>query len=119
MDEPDLATADPREQIGRLEERIEALSEKLENCRKFAAAARFAIALGAALMLALLFGVMAFDPLAFTAAIAALLGGVVVLGSNRSTANEASAELAEAEAARAALIGRIDLRVIEGGRTLH
>jgi len=81
------ASTDPREEIARLEERIEALSEKLENCRKFAAAARFAIALGAALMLALVFGVMMFDALALTAAIAALLGGVVVLGSNRSTAN--------------------------------
>jgi hypothetical protein len=119
MDDLTTESADPREAIARLEERIETLSEKLENCRKFAAAARFAIALGAALMLALVFGVMAFDALAFTAAIAALLGGVVVLGSNRSTANEASVEMAEAEAHRAALIGSIDLRVIDGGRTLH
>ena len=119
MDDRTAESAEPREEIARLEEHIETLSEKLENCRKFAAAARFAVALGAALMLALLFGVMAFDPLAFAAAIAALLGGVVVLGSNRSTANETAAELAEAEAHRAALIGSIGLPVVEGGRTLH
>ena len=46
-----------------------------------------------------------FDPLAMTAAMAAGLGGIVTLGSNNATAKEAAAQMAEAEAARAALIG--------------
>jgi hypothetical protein len=46
------------------------------------------------------------------AAIAALLGGIVLWGSNRSTANEATAQLAAVEARRAELIGLIELRVI-------
>ncbi len=46
------------------------------------------------------------------AAVAALLGGIVVWGSNCSTAKEAAKELAAAEANRAALIEKIDLRVV-------
>ena len=50
---------------------------------------------------------------------AAGLGGVVMLGSNNSTAKETEALLAQAQAARAALIGRIELRVVENPATLH
>jgi hypothetical protein len=46
------------------------------------------------------------------AAFAAVIGGVVLLGSNRSTLQEATAALQAAEAQRAALIGEIDLRVV-------
>jgi hypothetical protein len=54
-----------------------------------------------------------------TAAMAAGLGGVVTLGSNNATAKEAQAQLTAAEAERAALIGAIDLRVVESPVTLH
>ena len=50
---------------------------------------------------------------------AAGLGGVVTLGSNNSTAKEAAAQLAEAEAERADLIGSIELRVVDGRDALH
>ena len=117
MDEFVPHDADPREEIARLEERIEELDAKLESCRKFAAAARFAMALGGVLLAALVFGVIAFDPLAMTTAMAAGLAGVVTLGSNNATAKEAEAQMAEA--ARAALIGEIDLRVVGGRDMLH
>ena len=67
----------------------------------------------------LVFGIIPFDPLALTGAMAAGLGGVVTLGSNNSTAKEAAAQLAQAEAQRAALIGAIELRVVESPPTLH
>ena len=54
-----------------------------------------------------------------TTAMAAGLGGIVTLGSNNATAKEAAAQMAEAEAARAALIGEIDLRVVNNPATLH
>ena len=57
--------------------------------------------------------------LAVTAAMAAGLGGIVTLGSNNATAKEAAAQLADAEAKRAALIGKIDLRVVDNQATLH
>ena len=76
------------------------------------------MALGGVLLARIVFGVIPFDPLALTGAMAAGLGGVVTLGSNNSTAKEAAAQLAAAEAERADLIGSIDLRVIDSP-TLH
>jgi hypothetical protein len=46
------------------------------------------------------------------AAVSLLLGGIVVWGSNSSTAKEATKELAAAESERAALIEHINPRVI-------
>ena len=118
MDEGTAESVDPHEAIARLEEHIEELEAKLESCQKFAGASRFAMALGGVLLVGLMFGVIPFDPLALTGAMAAGLGGVVTLGSNNSTAKEATAQLAAAEAERAELIGSIDLRVIDSP-TLH
>jgi uncharacterized membrane protein HdeD (DUF308 family) len=119
MDEFVTETADPRDEIVRLEARIEQLAAKIENCRKVALASRIAVALGGAILLALLAGAIRFDAVAMMVGIAAALGGIVLMGSNRSTANEAQAQLAAAEALRAELIGRIGLRTVEGARTLH
>jgi hypothetical protein len=55
------------------------------------------------------FGVMRFD---LGATVAALLGGIVVWGSNRSTANEAANAISVAEADRTALITMINPRAI-------
>jgi len=105
--------------IESLEARIEALSAKIESCRKFRLAARIAIAGGAVLLIALMVRAVAFDAAAMGAGIAAMLGGIVLLGSNRSTEEEASAQRAAAEAERAMLIGQIELRVVGGRDTLH
>jgi hypothetical protein len=111
--------ADPHDEIVRLEARIDDLAEKLESCRKFILAGRVAVAAGSIVLVALLFGAIRFDPAVMACAAAALLGGFVVWGSNRSTANETTTEIAAAEARRAELIGQIELRMIEGGATLH
>src|SRR5258708_35006310 len=113
MDERTGEIAAPGEAIARLEEYIEQLEAKLESCQKFAAASRFAMALGGVLLVGLMFGVIPFDPLALTGAMAAGLGGVGTLGSNNSTAQAAAAQLAAAEAHRAALMRSIELRVTE------
>jgi hypothetical protein len=107
---------DPREEISRLEARIEELAGTIENCRKIIAAAKAAIVLGAALLIALIVGIINFDPMLFMAAVAALLGGIVLLGSNNSTAAQKTAELNAAEAQRAALINQIDLRIVGAAR---
>ena len=44
--------------------------------------------------------------------IAAVLGGIVALGSNVSTLRQTTAAISEAEQLRLDLIGRIDLRVV-------
>ncbi|MGD0024566.1 MAG: hypothetical protein ABSC37_08060 [Xanthobacteraceae bacterium] len=110
---------DPHDEIVRLEAHIEELAARIESCRKFMLAARIALAGGGILLAAMLFGAIRFDPAVMVAAVAALLGGIVVWGSNASTAKEAAKELAAAEADRAALIGLIDLRVIADRKTLY
>jgi hypothetical protein len=114
-----IGNGDPHDEIVRLESQIEILSARIESCRKFILAARVAVAGGAMLLAVLLLGLIRFDPTLLLAAFAALLGGIVVWGSNGSTANEAAAELATAETNRRALIGLINLRVIAEQPTLH
>ena len=103
---------DPHDEIVRLEAHIEELVAKIENCRKFILASRIAMVGGGIVLAAMFLGAIRFDPAAMAAAVAALLGGIVVWGSNDSTAREAAKELAVAEADRAALIEMIDLQVI-------
>jgi len=110
---------DPHEQIVRLEAHIEELAARIESCRKFILAARIAMVGGSLVFAAMLIGAMRFDPAVMAAAVAVLLGGIVVAGSNRSTAEQARNELAATEAKRAALIGVIDLRVVGERPTLH
>jgi hypothetical protein len=119
MDEIVSANSDPRDEIVRLEARIEELAAQVESCRKFILASQLAMVLGAVLLAAPMLGVILFDPLAMSAAIVALLGGVVVLGSNSSTAREARAQIAAAEADRAKLIGAIDFQVVSGSKIRH
>jgi len=116
-----LATdgAATRAEIARLEARIEMLAARLENCRKVSVAARAAVGIGIALFIAGVAGIVRFDMALALVSLAAVIGGLVLLGSNRTTADEAAQALAEAEASRAALIGTIRLRVVEGGRSLH
>jgi hypothetical protein len=108
----DPLQADPHDQIVHLEQCIEQLETKIESCRKFILASRIAIAGGAVVLGAMLVSAIRFDPGVMAAAVAAFLGGIVVGGSNGSTAKEAVKELAAAEADRAALIEMINPRVI-------
>jgi hypothetical protein len=110
---------DPHDRIVQLESRIEALSDKIENCRKFILASRLAIVLGGAILLGGLFGAITLDALMLSTAVVSALGGIVLLGSNNSTAKEAQTQRAQAEAERAALIGSMGLRVVSERPTLH
>jgi hypothetical protein len=113
------ADPEPHSEIARLEARIEELALRLEGCRKYAAAALTAMGLGAVLLAAALTRVIQLDAMTVMAAGAAVLGGIVLSGSNRSTTREIEAELAAAEAERAALIGSIELRVVSERPRLH
>ena len=108
----DKSDGDPHDEIVRLEAHIEELAAKIESCRKLILASRIAMAGGGIVLAAMFLGAIRFDAAAMAASVAALLGGIVVWGSNGSTAREAAKELAAAEADRAALIEMIDLHVI-------
>src|SRR5262245_49500698 len=105
---------DPREAILRLEAQIETLAATLESCRKVILVSRAAIAVGAALLGAITVGAIVLHPVALLGAITAAIGGIVVLGSNKSTQEQTTAALKAAEARRAQLIGRIRLQVVGG-----
>ena len=108
---------DPREQISRLEDRIEYLAEVIERCRKLMLFSKAAIAVGGLLIVAIVFGTIRFDPAVMIGAITAVIGGTVLLGSNSSTSQLTVAALKAAEQQRAELIGRIDLQLVgEGDR---
>lgn len=104
--------ADHREEIGSLEEQIDELVARIESCRKFILAGKIAVVGGSVGLIATLGGAIEFNPSVLAAAGAAVLGGIVAVGSNRSTAKEATHELGAAEARRRALIDQIDLRLV-------
>jgi hypothetical protein len=106
------------DEIARIEDRIEQLTGKIESCRKLILASRIIVAGGACVFTGMLFGAIRFDPGAMAAAIAALLGGIAVLGSNRSTAQEATNELTTSAADRSMLIQKMDLRDVTPARAL-
>lgn len=115
MDDDDF-----REEIAQLEARSEALAESIERCRKISLAAKLAIAAGAVWIALVLILVIPYIPETVIAAMAAMIGGVVLLGSNATTWTQAETALLAAEAARADLIGRMELRVVgEEKPTLH
>ena len=103
---------DHRNEIERLEAEIDELAAKIESCRKFILAGRIAVAAGGVALIATLVGGIQFNPSVVGIAGAAVLGGIVAVGSNRSTAKEATHELTAAEARRTTLIEQIDLRLV-------
>lgn len=111
---------DFRDEIAQLEARGEALTEAIERCRKISLAAKLAIAGGAAWIVLVLLLVIPFIPGNVVAALAAVIGGIVLLGSNATTWKQVDADLRQTEAMRANLIERLDLRLIgEQKRALH
>ena len=103
---------DLREEIVRLEAEIDELTGVVERSRKVGLIAKMAVLAGAMWLLASTVGAISLDPVALIGAIAAVIGGIVVFGSNTSTSKQAAARIKAAEARRAELIGMIDLRPV-------
>ena len=95
---------------------IEHLAEGLERCRKAMLLSKVAIAGGAICILAYFLGVISFDPTIVIGALAAIIGGVVVFGSNPSTSKQIVAAIKTAETQRAKLIDMIDFRGVGASR---
>jgi hypothetical protein len=101
-----------RDEIVRLEAKIDELAAKIENCRKFILAGQIAVVIGGAVLVAMLLGTVRPDPSIIGLAAAAVLGGIVAAGSNRSTAKEAINGLSATETKRAELISQLELRTV-------
>jgi hypothetical protein len=107
-----LDNGDLHEEIVRLEEHIEDLAAKIESCRKIILGSQIGVIGGGVVVAAMLVGVIRSDLGLMAAAVSLLLGGIVVWGSNSSTAKEAAKELVAAESERGMLIEHINPRVI-------
>jgi hypothetical protein len=95
-----MAEDDPIDEISRIEARLEELAEVAERCRKITLVSKAAIAAGAGLMLVTMLGLLGSNQVAAIGSIAAVLGGVVSLGSNVSTLRQTIAAMSAAEAHR-------------------
>jgi hypothetical protein len=107
-----LGPVDAHEKIARIEEHIEELDVRLESCRKFILASRISVAGGGLALAAMLVGAIRPDLGLMAASVALLLGGIVIWGSNSSTAKETAKEITAAEIERAALIEQLNPRVV-------
>jgi glutamate 5-kinase len=107
-----MADDNPIDEISRIEARLEELAEIAERCRKIILVSKAAIAAGVALLLVMMLGPFGSNQVAAIGSIAAVLGGIVSLGSNVSTLRQTMAAMSAAEVLRSDLIGRIDLRVV-------
>ena len=103
---------DPTDEISRIEAQLEQLAEVAERCRKIIFVSKVAIAGGVALPILMMLGLFGSSAVAAIGSIAAVLGGIVSLGSNVSTLRQTMAAMSAAEARRSDLISRIDLRVV-------
>jgi small neutral amino acid transporter SnatA (MarC family) len=108
-----MADRNLRDEISNLEERVEALAESLERCRKIMLASKISMIVGGILMLTILLGLFGFDPVAMIVAATAIIGGIVLFGSTRTTANQISAAMRGAELCRTKLISKLELRTVE------
>jgi hypothetical protein len=67
---------------------------------------------GGTLILAIVIGAVGFNPTVMIGALAVVIGGTVVCGSNTSTLKQATTAMKAAEAHRAELVSKMDLRVV-------
>jgi hypothetical protein len=111
-----LAGGDLRDQISRIEDDIEELAKALDGCRKAMLLSKVAISAGGIWILAYLIGALGFDATAMIGAIAAVIGGVVVFGSNLTTSKQTTAAIKAAETHRAELIDMMEIRTVGASR---
>jgi hypothetical protein len=106
---------DLHEQILHIEAHIKELTDIIESCRKIILISKAAIAAGGILILATIIGAVGLDATVLIGAIADVIGGTVILGSNTSTLKQTMTDTKSAEAHRTELISRLDLKAVGNG----
>src|SRR5262249_55135010 len=102
---------DLHEEILHIEAHIEELADVIESCRTFILISKVAMAVGESLILEIIRGGVGFDPRVMMGAFGVFMGGRVFCGKNRSILKKTTTAMKAAEAHRAELISRMDLRV--------
>ena len=106
--------------IALIEARIEELAEAIERCRKFSLAGKVALVAGAVWIALTLLTLVPYVPFMVIGALAFVIGGIVLVGSNTTTWAQTEASLRASEAMRAEMISRVEMRVVNASvRRLH
>jgi hypothetical protein len=103
-----MADRDLHDPISDVESDIDRLAESPDRCRKAILFSKLVIAAGVIWISSYLLGAIPFEPATMVGALAAIIGGVVVFGSNSSTSKQSTAAMKAAEMRRAELIDMID-----------
>jgi hypothetical protein len=99
------------QEIAEIEAEIVELADAAERCSKVMLVARLASASGGLLLATVVAGLLPVaKPFPFLIAIAAGLGGIALYGSTRTTRDQIVTAIKAREAARAEMIGRLELR---------
>jgi hypothetical protein len=107
-----MAEDNPIDEISLIEARLEELAEVAERCRKIILVSKAAIVISFALLLAMMLGLFRSNQVTAIGSIAAVLGGIVSLGSNVGTLRQTMAAISAAELLRSEMIDRLSLRVV-------
>jgi hypothetical protein len=102
------------DEIEELELRIEELREAIRRSRRLMLAGQACAVAGPALLVCLSIGLLGFTPTAMIIGIALGVGGVVLMGSSKSSTEELERSLRQTEAARRAAIDALELVEIGG-----
>jgi HAMP domain-containing protein len=105
----------PSTEIEQLELRIEELSEAIQRSRRLGMVGRVAVVAGLVALVGLVLGLMNFELTRVIVAISLALGGVVLMGSSKTSTEQLQASLKQAQSARNAAIDALDLVAPSGG----
>jgi tetrahydromethanopterin S-methyltransferase subunit B len=99
----------PAEQIERLEAQIDELREAIQRSRRLVVVGRAGAFAGAALLVALAFGLATFTPIRMIVGISLGLGGLVLMGSSVGSTRQLELSLKRTEDERNAAIDALAL----------
>jgi hypothetical protein len=97
------------DEIERLEHRIEGLREAIARSRRLRLVGLASAVVGPALIAGFVLGLVDYSPTRVIVAFALAIGGMVLMGSSRSSTEELQSAMKRAEAERTAAIDALDL----------
>ena len=103
------------DEIERLETRIEELSEAIARSRRLRLVGLASAVIGPALIAGFVLGLVAYSPTRVIVAFALAVGGIVLMGSSRSSTEELERALRQTEAERIAAIDALNLVQVGDG----